>query len=89
MERSEYVAMEKQGQCKLKSDSAEVHEECKTVLVYLIANKQERKINSVGITAWKDQKRKLHFKVSNTGRLRSQELRLFNTRVPELRNPKS
>jgi hypothetical protein len=33
--------------------------------------------------------RKLHFGVSDTGKLRSQELRLFNTGVPELRNPES
>jgi hypothetical protein len=32
---------------------------------------------------------RLHFGVSDTGRLRSQELRLFNTGVPELRNPES
>jgi hypothetical protein len=89
MARSEYAAMEKQGQRKLRRDSAEVHEECKSVLVYLMANRQARKTNSAGIIAWKDQKRKLHFRVSDTGRLRSQELRLFNTGVPELRNPES
>jgi hypothetical protein len=54
-----------------------------------MANRQARKINSAGIIAWKDQKHKLHFRVSNTGRLRSQESRLFNTRVSELRNPES
>jgi hypothetical protein len=52
-------------------------------------NRQARKTSSAGIIAWKDQKRKLHFGVSDTGRLRSQELRLFNTGVPELRNPES
>jgi hypothetical protein len=55
MARSEYAAMEKQGQRKLRRDSAEVHEECKSVLVYLMANRQARKINSAGIIAWKDQ----------------------------------
>jgi hypothetical protein len=72
MERSEYAAMEKQGQCKLRRDSAEVHEECKSVLVYLMANRKARKTNSAGIIAWKDQKRKLHFGVSDTGHWRSQ-----------------
>jgi hypothetical protein len=52
-----------------------------------MANRQARKINNAGIMAWKDQKRKLHFGVSDTGRLRSQESRLFNTGVPKLRNP--
>jgi hypothetical protein len=46
MARSEYAAMEKQGQRKLRRDSAEVHEECKSVLVYLMENRQARKINS-------------------------------------------
>jgi hypothetical protein len=85
-------------------------------------NRQARKISSAGIMAWKDQKRKLHFRVSgyqaleesrkqlttrmskrrnakrrntlirlhfrvsDTRRLRSQESRLFNTGVPKLRN---
>jgi hypothetical protein len=87
MVRSEYAAMAKQGQRKLRRDSAEVHEECKSVLVYLMANRQARKISSAGIIAWKDQKHKLHFGVSDTGRLRSQESRLFNTGFSELRNP--
>jgi hypothetical protein len=38
--------------------------------------------------AWKDQKRKLHFGVSDTGSWRSQESRLFITGVPKLRNVK-
>jgi hypothetical protein len=38
--------------------------------------------------AWKDQKRKLHFGVSDTGSWRSQESRLFITGVPKLRNAK-
>jgi hypothetical protein len=54
-----------------------------------MTNRQARKINSARIMAWKDQKRKLHFRVSDTRKLRSQELRLFNTGVPELRNPES
>jgi hypothetical protein len=53
-----------------------------------MANRQARKISSAGIMAWKDQKRKLHFRVSDTGRLRSQELSLFNTGVPKSRNAK-
>jgi hypothetical protein len=61
MARSEYAVMEKQGQRKLRRDSAEVHEECKSVLVYLMENRQARKTNNTGIIAWKDQKRKLHF----------------------------
>jgi hypothetical protein len=51
MARSEYAAMEKQGQRKLRRDSAEVHEECESVLVYLMANRQARKTNSAGIIA--------------------------------------
>jgi hypothetical protein len=51
MERSEYAVMEKQGQRKLRRDSAEVHEECKSVLVYLMANRQARKTNNAGIIA--------------------------------------
>jgi hypothetical protein len=47
-------------------------------------NRQARKINNAGIIAWKDHKCNLHFRVSNTERLRSQELRLFNTGVLEL-----
>jgi hypothetical protein len=43
MARSEYAAMEKQGQRKLRRDSAEVHEECKSVLVYLMETRQARK----------------------------------------------
>jgi hypothetical protein len=39
MERSEYATMEKHGQRKLRRDSVEVHEECKSVLVYLMANR--------------------------------------------------
>jgi hypothetical protein len=31
---------------KTRRDSAEVHVECKSVLVHLMANKQARKINS-------------------------------------------
>jgi hypothetical protein len=85
MARSEYAAMEKQGQRKLTRESAMVHAECKSVLVHLMENRQARKISSAGIMARKDQKRKLHFRVSDTGKLRSQELRLFNTGVPELR----
>jgi hypothetical protein len=72
MARSEYAAVAKQGQRKRRRDSAEVHEECKSVLVYLMENRQARKISSAGITAWKDQKRKLHFGVSDTGHWRSQ-----------------
>jgi hypothetical protein len=89
MARLEYAAMEKQGQHKLRRESAMVQVECKSVLVHLMANMQERKINNVGIMARKDQKHKLHFGVSDTGKLRSQELRLFNTGVPELQNLKS
>jgi hypothetical protein len=73
MERSEYATMEKQVQHKLRRDSAEVHEECKSVLVYLIANKQARKISNAGIIAWKYQ----------TGSWRSQESRLSITGVPK------
>jgi hypothetical protein len=36
----------KTGQRKLRRDSAEVHEECKSVLVYLMENRQARKINN-------------------------------------------
>jgi hypothetical protein len=79
MARSEYAVMEKQGQHKLIRDSAEVHEECKSVLVYLMENRQERKTSNTRIIAWKDQKHKIHFGVLDTERLRSQELRLFNT----------
>jgi hypothetical protein len=89
MARSEYAAMEKQGQCKLRRESAMVQTECKSVLVHLIENGQARKINNAGIMAWKDQKCKVHFVVSDTGKLRSQELILFNIGVPQLRNPKS
>jgi hypothetical protein len=71
MARSEYAAIAKQGQRKLRRDSAEVHEECKSVLVYLMENMQARKINNAGIIAWKDQKCKLHFGVSDTGHWRS------------------
>jgi hypothetical protein len=46
-------------------------EECKSVFVYLMENRQARKISSVGIIAWKDQKRKIHFGVSDTGHWRS------------------
>jgi hypothetical protein len=46
--------MEKQGQRKLRRDSAEVHAECKSVLVHLMENRHARKINSAGIMAWKD-----------------------------------
>jgi hypothetical protein len=87
MARSEYPTMEKQRQCKLRRDSAEVHKECKTVLVYLMENKQERKISSVGITAWKDQKCKLHFEVSDTGHWRSQG-RNSRHEMPKWRNAK-
>jgi hypothetical protein len=59
------------------------------VLVYLMTNRQAKKISSAGIMACKNQKRKLHFEVSDTEKLRSQELRLFNTEVSELRNLKS
>jgi hypothetical protein len=72
MEISEYAAMEKQEKRKLIRYSAEVHTECKSVLVHLMENKQARKINSAGIMAWKYQKRKLHFKVSDTRHWRSQ-----------------
>jgi hypothetical protein len=72
MARLEYAAMEKQGQHKLRRDSVEVHEECKSVLVYLMEKKQARKINSARIIAWKYQKRKLHFGVSDIGHWRSQ-----------------
>ena len=46
MARSEYAAMAKHGQRKLRRESAEVHEECKSVLVYLMANRQARKNSS-------------------------------------------
>ena len=46
MASSEYVVMEKQGQRKLRRISAEVHTECKSVLVHLMENRQARKINS-------------------------------------------
>jgi hypothetical protein len=52
-------------------------------------NREARKIGNVGIIAWKDQKCKLHFKVSYTRRLRSQELRLFNIGVLELQDSES
>jgi hypothetical protein len=81
--------MAKKGQHKLTRKSAMVHAECKSVLVQLMEIRQARKINNAGIMARKDQKLKLHFEVSDTGKLRSQELRLFNTGVPELRNSKS
>jgi hypothetical protein len=55
MARSEYAAMAKQKLRKLRRDSAEVHEECKSVIVYLMANRQARKISSAGIIAWKYQ----------------------------------
>jgi hypothetical protein len=55
MARSEYAVMAKKGQCKLRRDSEEVHEECKCVLVYLIENRQAMKIISAGIIAWKYQ----------------------------------
>jgi hypothetical protein len=51
-------------------------------------NRKVRKINSARIMAWKDQKRKIHFGVSDTRRLRSQESRIFNTGVLKLRNVK-
>jgi hypothetical protein len=54
-----------------------------------MANRQARKLCSSGIMAWNDQKSKLHFRVLDIGRLRSQELRLFNTGVPELQNSES
>jgi hypothetical protein len=72
MARPEYAVMEKQGQRQLRRDSAEVHTKCKSVLVQLMENKQARKISSAGIMAWKDQKCKLHFVVSDTGHWRSQ-----------------
>jgi hypothetical protein len=55
MARLEYAAMAKQGLRKLRRDSAEVHEECKSVLVYLMENRQARKISSARIIAWKYQ----------------------------------
>ena len=82
--------MEKQGQRKLlRRESAMVHAECKSVLVHLMTNKQARKIKNAGIMARKDQKRKIHFGVLDTKKLRIQELRLFNTGVSELQNPES
>jgi hypothetical protein len=72
MERLEYAAIEKQGQCKLRRDSLEVHKECKSVLFYLMVNRQARKISSAWIIARKDQKLKIHFRVSDTGHWRSQ-----------------
>jgi hypothetical protein len=72
MERSEYTVMEKHGQHKLRRDSVEVHEECKSVLIYLMTNRQAKKINNVGIIAWKDHKCKLHFGVLDTRHWRSQ-----------------
>jgi hypothetical protein len=51
MARLEYAVMEKQGQCKIRRDSAEVHEECKSVLAYLMANRQVRKTNNARIIA--------------------------------------
>jgi len=54
-----------------------------------MANRQARKLSGAGIMAWNDQKSKLHFRVLDIGRLRSQELRLFNTGVSELQNPES
>ena len=87
MEILEYAVMEVYGQHKfLRREIAMVHAKCKSVLVHLMTNRQARKINSARIMAWKDQKRKLHFGVLDTGRLRSQESRLFNIGVPELRN---
>jgi hypothetical protein len=50
--------------------------------------KTGRQGRSTTMMAWKDQKRKLHFRVSDTGSWRSQELRLFITGVPKLRNAK-
>jgi hypothetical protein len=81
--------MAKQGQCKLRRESSMVHAECKTMLVHLMENRQARKISNAGIMSRKDQKCKRHFEVSDTGKLRIQELRLFNTGVSELRNLKS
>jgi hypothetical protein len=72
MERLEYVVMEKQGQHNLRRDSVEVHKECKSVLVYLMPNRQTRNINSTWIIASKDHKHKLHFRVSDIGHWRSQ-----------------
>jgi hypothetical protein len=66
---------------------AQSRTQCKSVLVHLMANRQARKISSAGIMAWKDQKRKHYLGVSDTGRLRNQESRLFNTGVPDLQNP--
>jgi hypothetical protein len=62
---------------KTRRDSAEVHAECKSVLVHLMANRQARKISSAGIMAWKDQKRKLHFEFRIPGVGGFKEVELF------------
>jgi hypothetical protein len=72
MTSSKYATMEKQGQHKLRRISAEVHTECKSVLVYLMEIRQARKISNARIIVWKDQKRKLHFRVLDTRHWRSQ-----------------
>jgi hypothetical protein len=76
-------------QRKLRRESAMVHAECKSVFVHLMDKQAGKEDQQRRIMAWKDQKRKLHFGVLDTGKLRSQELRLFNTGVPELRNLES
>jgi hypothetical protein len=77
MARSEYAAMEKQGQRKLRRISAEVHAECKSVLDHLMVYRQARKI--------RDKLIQLHFRVSDTRRWRCQG---HSRQVPESRNAK-
>jgi hypothetical protein len=77
MASSEYAAMEKQGQRKLRRISAEVHAECKSVLDHLMVYRQARKI--------RDKLIRLHFRVSDTRRWRCQG---HSPQVPESRNAK-
>jgi uncharacterized protein YlbG (UPF0298 family) len=75
MARLEYAATTKQGQHKLRRDSAEVHKECKSVLVYLMENRQARKISSTGIIAWKDQKHSIsEFRIPGIGGVKEANL---------------
>jgi hypothetical protein len=64
MASSEYAAMEKQGQHKLRRISAEVHAECKSVLDHLMVYRKARKI--------RDKLIRLHFGFSDTKRWRCQ-----------------
>jgi hypothetical protein len=61
------------------------------VIVYLMENRQERKISSAVMMAWKDLKYKLHFgvsdiSISDTGRWRCQGPSRQESRSGEMRN---